>query len=59
VRIPATETESGKIDDFYIGRYEVTNREFKQFLDAGGYGDRNTGSMNLRKMIRLFHGKIS
>jgi len=49
VRIPATETESGKIDDFYIGRYEVTNREFKQFLDAGGYGDRKYWKHEFKK----------
>ena len=24
---------------YFIDRYEVTNREFKEFLDAGGYGD--------------------
>jgi serine/threonine protein kinase len=27
------------LDDFYIDRYEVTNREFKEFVDAGGYTD--------------------
>jgi dienelactone hydrolase len=37
VHVPATETEIGTIGDFYIGRYEVTNREYKEFLDAGGY----------------------
>jgi dienelactone hydrolase len=37
VRIPATETEAGPIGDFFIGRYEVTNREYKVFMDAGGY----------------------
>jgi cephalosporin-C deacetylase-like acetyl esterase/predicted Ser/Thr protein kinase len=25
------------LQDYWIGRYEVTNREFKRFLDAGGY----------------------
>ncbi len=40
VRVPATETEVGPLGDFFIGRYEVTNREFKAFLDAGGYRDR-------------------
>jgi len=24
--------------DFFMGRYEVTNREFQEFIDAGGYG---------------------
>jgi len=26
-----------KLEDFWIGKFEVTNREFKAFLDAGGY----------------------
>jgi dienelactone hydrolase len=25
------------LEDYFIGRYEVTNREFKAFVDAGGY----------------------
>ena len=28
-------------DDFYMDRYEVTNQEFKKFVDAGGYSNRN------------------
>ena len=26
-----------ELEDFLIGKYEVTNREFKKFVDAGGY----------------------
>jgi serine/threonine protein kinase/dienelactone hydrolase len=26
-----------ELDDFFIDRYEVTNRQFKEFVDAGGY----------------------
>jgi formylglycine-generating enzyme required for sulfatase activity len=26
-----------RLDDFFIDRYEVTNREFKEFIAAGGY----------------------
>jgi formylglycine-generating enzyme required for sulfatase activity/dienelactone hydrolase/predicted Ser/Thr protein kinase len=37
VRVPDTETEVGPLGDFFIGRYEVTNREYKAFVDAGGY----------------------
>lgn len=37
VRVAATETEIGLLGDFFIGRYEVTNREYKEFVDAGGY----------------------
>ncbi len=40
VRIPATETMVGSLGDFFIGRYEVTNREYKEFIDAGGYLNR-------------------
>jgi dienelactone hydrolase len=31
----------GDVDDFWIDRFEVTNREFKAFVDQGGYRDRN------------------
>ena len=37
VRVPATELPIGKLEDFFIGRYEVTNRQFKEFVDEGGY----------------------
>jgi eukaryotic-like serine/threonine-protein kinase len=40
VRVPATETAVGPLGDFFIGRYEVTNREYKAFVDAGGYRKR-------------------
>jgi aminoglycoside phosphotransferase (APT) family kinase protein/dienelactone hydrolase len=29
------------VDDFWIDRFEVTNRAFKAFVDAGGYRDRS------------------
>jgi eukaryotic-like serine/threonine-protein kinase len=29
-----------ELQDFWIDRYEVTNREFKVFVDRGGYNDR-------------------
>ena len=42
VRVPGgTDTglvEPRAVGSFWIDRYEVTNREFKQFVDAGGYG---------------------
>jgi len=41
VRVPAWNAalngERTAFRDFFIGRYEVTNREFKKFVDAGGY----------------------
>jgi eukaryotic-like serine/threonine-protein kinase len=39
--IPGLEQiDSVAISDFFIDRYEVTNRQFKQFVDAGGYQSR-------------------
>lgn len=40
VRVASTETPLGTLGDFFIGRYEVTNREYKEFVDAGGYRTR-------------------
>ena len=41
VRVPGwNETIDGKsvaLRDFFLGRYEVTNSEFKKFIEAGGY----------------------
>ena len=30
-----------QLDDFLIGKYEATNRDFKKFVDAGGYRNTN------------------
>jgi hypothetical protein len=53
VRVPATETEYGKLEDFFIGRYEVTNKEFKDFIDAGGYKERKYWKHVFRKGDRI------
>ncbi len=37
VRVQRTETPVGTLDDFLLGKYEVTNREYRQFVNAGGY----------------------
>jgi dienelactone hydrolase len=39
VPVPGFESSIGKIPSFYMDRFEVTNREFKAFVDAGGYRD--------------------
>lgn len=43
VRVPGHQVRIGEdevsLEDFYIGRYEVTNEEFKAFVDAGGYSN--------------------
>jgi serine/threonine protein kinase/formylglycine-generating enzyme required for sulfatase activity/cephalosporin-C deacetylase-like acetyl esterase len=42
VKIPGRETseEIGNMPDFFIDKYEVTNRQFKEFIEAGGYTNR-------------------
>lgn len=41
VRVPGWTTRVGneylEVNDFFIGHHEVTNAEFKTFVDAGGY----------------------
>ena len=37
VRVVGAEIAIGKLDDFFIDRFEVTNRQYKKFVDAGGY----------------------
>ncbi len=37
LRVAGFESPVGPLGDFYIDRYEVTNRQFKEFVDAGGY----------------------
>jgi eukaryotic-like serine/threonine-protein kinase len=49
VRIPASQTEMSlngldkyggvEVPEFLVDKYEVTNREYKAFVDAGGYGN--------------------
>jgi dienelactone hydrolase len=41
VRILGAETSAGVLSDFFIDRYEVTNRQFKEFVDKGGYQNRD------------------
>ena len=37
VRVTGAETDVGKLDDFYIDKYEVTNKQYKEFVNGGGY----------------------
>jgi formylglycine-generating enzyme required for sulfatase activity/tRNA A-37 threonylcarbamoyl transferase component Bud32/dienelactone hydrolase len=41
VRVQGAETAVGKLPDFFIDKYEVTNRQYKEFIDAGGYRNRD------------------
>jgi dienelactone hydrolase len=37
VRVVGSETTEGKLPDFFIDKYEVTNKQFKTFVNGGGY----------------------
>jgi hypothetical protein len=49
VRVPGAETDLGKLDDFYIDKYEVTNRQYKEFIDRGGYRNREYWKHEFKK----------
>jgi eukaryotic-like serine/threonine-protein kinase len=37
VHVSGAKTEIGELDDFYIDRYEVTNKQYKEFVNGAGY----------------------
>ena len=39
-RVPFEQAPPARVDDFLIDRHEVTNEEYKKFVDAGGYQKR-------------------
>ncbi len=41
VRVSGAQTPVGRLDDFFIDRYEVSNRAYKGFIDNGGYTNRD------------------
>src|SRR4029078_12180982 len=40
VRVLGAKTDEGQLNDFFIDKYEVTNKHYKQFVESGGYRDR-------------------
>jgi serine/threonine protein kinase/dienelactone hydrolase len=40
VRVPGAKTDIGELSDFLIDKYEVTNKQYKEFIDSGGYRDK-------------------
>ncbi len=71
VRVPAGEVDATgrspmKLDDFLIDRYEVTNVEYKKFVDAGGYQNqkywkdpflKNGKTMSFREAMLMLRDK--
>ena len=39
-RVTGAETAAGTLDDFFIDVNEITNKQYKKFVNAGGYRDR-------------------
>jgi tRNA A-37 threonylcarbamoyl transferase component Bud32 len=37
VRISGAKTDIGELSDFYIDKYEVTNKQYREFINSGGY----------------------
>jgi len=37
VRVQGGDSRAGQLPDFYIDRFEVTNKQYKEFVNAGGY----------------------
>ncbi|UCE41739.1 MAG: protein kinase [Candidatus Aminicenantes bacterium] len=40
VRVAGADTDFGRIADFFIDKYEVTNRLYREFVEAGGYKEK-------------------
>src|SRR5260370_34948782 len=40
VRVLGAKTDIGQLGDFFIDKYEVTNKQYKEFVNSGGYRDR-------------------
>ena len=65
--IVGLEQHNGKeVNDFFIDRYEVTNKEFKLFVDAGGYNNKtywdqpvylDAKEISWEQAMALFHDK--
>jgi cephalosporin-C deacetylase-like acetyl esterase len=49
VRVPGTQTAVGKLADFYIDKYEVTNKQYREFVNGGGYRNKKYWTQKLVK----------
>ncbi len=71
VRVPAGKVDPtghapAKLDDFFIDKFEVTNAQYKKFVDAGGYQDpkywkfpfsKNSHTLQFRDAMQLLRDK--
>jgi len=40
VRVPGAQMPNGNLNDFFMDKFEVTNSQYKEFVDGGGYANR-------------------
>jgi predicted esterase len=64
--VSVADTAAAHLDEFLIDKYEVTNRDFKKFIDAGGYREpkywkypftREGRTLNFEQAMALFVDK--
>ena len=46
------------VEEFLIDRYEVTNKEFKRFVDSGGYKNKRYWSFPIYSKDKECHGTL-
>jgi eukaryotic-like serine/threonine-protein kinase len=57
LRIPGYEGMPAiALADYWIDQYEVTNQQYKAFVDNGGYQKRNSGKSHSKRMVSLCPG---
>jgi serine/threonine protein kinase/dienelactone hydrolase len=49
VRVLGVKAEIGELDDFYIDKYEVTNKQYREFVNSGGYRNKKHWKQKLIK----------
>jgi class 3 adenylate cyclase/dienelactone hydrolase len=63
VRVTGGNTPYGRIDDFYLDKFEVKNKDYKLFIEEGGYENpsywkelisRNNGSQSWQEIVNSF-----
>jgi dienelactone hydrolase len=52
-RVPGAKTPFGELDDFFIDRYEVTNKQYKEFINSGGYRNKEYWKHEMIKEGRI------
>jgi|GEM_PF-456854 len=48
IRVAGKQTSSGVLKDFFIDKHEVTNQEYKEFINHGGYQDKSLWKIAFR-----------